>query len=154
MPGMSGLEAMSRILAREPGARILALSAHEDTAHVKRALKVGAAGYLSKRSAPEELIEAIQQVNEGRIYIEAGIAQQLAVQQLTGAANPVEVLSNREFEVFLHLARGKSVTETAELLTLSPRTVGTHLYNIKQKLGASNAAELALAAIRAGLIEP
>lgn len=154
MPGVSGLEAMSRILAREPGARILALSAYEDTAHVKRALKIGAAGYLSKRSAPEELIEAIRQVADGKIYIEAGIAQQLAVQQLTGAANPVEVLSNREFEVFLHLARGKSVVETAELLNLSPRTVGTHLYNIKQKLGASNAAELALAAIRAGLIEP
>lgn len=154
MPGMSGLEAMSRILAREPGARILALSAHEDTAHVKRALKIGAAGYLSKRTAPDELIEAIRQASEGKIYIEAGIAQQLAIQQLTGAANPVEVLSNREFEVFLHLGRGKSVAETADLLNLSPRTVGTHLYNIKQKLGASNAAEIALAAIRAGLIEP
>jgi DNA-binding NarL/FixJ family response regulator len=106
------------------------------------------------RPLEPELIEAIRQASEGKIYIEAGIAQQLAIQQLTGAANPVEVLSNREFEVFLHLGRGKSVAETADLLNLSPRTVGTHLYNIKQKLGASNAAEIALAAIRAGLIEP
>lgn len=154
MPGIGGLEALTRILARNRGARILVLSAHDDTMHPKRVLQAGALGYLSKRSAPEELIEAIRQVAQGKIFLEPAMARQLAVQQLTGEKNPVEVLSPREFEVFMLLAKGKPVTEIAGLLFLSPRTVGTHLYNIKQKLGAGNSAEIALIAMRAGLLEP
>lgn len=154
MPGIGGLEAIRRILAKAPGARILALSAHEDTMHPKRVLKAGALGYLTKRSAAEELIRAVDAVAAGRTFIEPAIAQQLAVQQSTGERGPVDVLSEKEFQVFLALARGESVNEIAEIMHLSPRTVGTHLYNIKQKLGASNSAELAIIAIRAGLIEP
>ncbi|MGH8717957.1 MAG: response regulator [Burkholderiales bacterium] len=154
MPGIGGLEALNRIRARNPEARILVLSAHDDTMHPKRALEAGAAGYLSKRSAPEALIEALRQVIQGKIFLEPGIAQQLAVNQLTGQQNPVEVLSPREFEVFKLLAQGRSVNEIADLLFLSPRTVGTHLYNIKQKLNASNSAEIALIAMRAGVIQP
>jgi two-component system invasion response regulator UvrY len=92
-------------------------------------------------------------VAQGKTFIESGIAQQLAVQQLTGDKNPVDVLSAREFEVFMLLAQGKTVVDIAKVLHLSPRTVGTHLYNIKQKLNASNSAEIALIAMRAGLIE-
>ena len=154
MPGIGGLEAVSRLLAREPDARILVLSAHEDTMHPRRALKAGALGYLSKRSAAEELIQAIRQVYQRKTFIEPALAQQMAVQQLSGDRNPVEVLSDKEFKVFLALARGESVLEIAEVLHLSPRTVGTHLYNIKQKLGASNQADLAIIAIRNRLIEP
>lgn len=154
MPGIGGLEAITRILARNRGAKILVLSAHDDTMHPKRVLQAGALGYLSKRSAPEELIAAIRQVAQGKIFLEPQMANQLAVQQLTGEKNPVDVLSPREFEVFMLLAKGKAVNEIAELLFLSPRTVGTHLYNIKQKLGAGNSAEIALIAMRAGLLEP
>lgn len=153
MPGIGGLEAVSRLLAKEANARVLVLSAHEDTMHPKRALKAGALGYLSKRSAAEELIQAIRQVYQRKTFIEPALAQQMAVQQLSGDRNPVEVLSDKEFKVFLALARGESVLEIAEVLHLSPRTVGTHLYNIKQKLGASNQAELAIIAIRNGLME-
>ena len=154
MPGIGGLEAINRILAKDPSSRILVLSAHEDTMHPKRVLKAGAFGYLSKRSAPEELIKAIRLVAEGKTYLEPAIAQQVALQEMTGDRNPVEVLSDKEFKVFLALARGQSVNEIAEVLSLSPRTVGTHLYNIKQKLKASNSAELAIIAIRNGLMEP
>ncbi|MCF8191518.1 MAG: hypothetical protein RIS59_1113 [Pseudomonadota bacterium] len=154
MPGMGGLEAVTRVLAKDSGARILILSAHEDTIHPKRVLKAGAAGYLSKRSAAEELIQAIRQVASGKMYMEAAIAQQMAVEQISGDKSPVDVLSAREFEVFLALAKGQSVNDIAAVLHLSPRTVGTHLYNIKQKLGASNQAELAIMAVRAGLLEP
>jgi two-component system, NarL family, invasion response regulator UvrY len=154
MPGIGGLEAINRILAKEPSSRILVLSAHEDTMHPKRVLKAGAFGYLSKRSAPEELIKAIRLVAEGKTYLEPAIAQQVALQEMTGNRNPVEVLSDKEFKVFLALARGQSVNGIAEVLSLSPRTVGTHLYNIKQKLKASNSAELAIIAIRNGLMEP
>jgi len=154
MPGIGGLEAINRILAREPQARILVLSAHEDLMHARRVLKAGAAGYLTKRSAAEALIQAIRQVAQGKTYLEPSIAQQLALQQLSGEKSPVDMLSEKEFKVFLALARGQSVAEIAEVMSLSPRTVGTHLYNIKQKLGASNSAELAIMAIRAGLVEP
>lgn len=154
MPGIGGLEALSRILAREPSARVLVLTAHEDAMHAKRVLKAGALGYLSKRSAAEALIQAIRQVHAGRTFLEPAIAQQLAVEQVTGTRSPVDMLSEKEFKVFLALARGQSVTEIAEVLSLSPRTIGTHLYNIKQKLGASNSAELAIVAMRHGLLEP
>jgi two-component system invasion response regulator UvrY len=154
MPGIGGLEAIGRILAREPLAKVLVLSAHEDVMHARRVLKAGALGYLTKRSAAEALIQAIRQVHQGKTYLEPSIAQQLAVQQLSGEKSPVDMLSEKEFKVFLALARGQSVAEIAQIMSLSPRTVGTHLYNIKQKLGASNSAELAIMAIRAGLIEP
>jgi two-component system invasion response regulator UvrY len=153
MPGMGGIEAVRRLTARDKGVRILALSAHEDTAHPKRVLKAGATGYLSKRGAPEALIDAVRTVAAGRMYLDAEIAQKLAMQDVTGSQNPVEALSEREFEVFIHLARGQSVNQIAETLHLSTSTVGTHLYNVKQKLGASNQAELTLIALRNGLIE-
>ncbi len=154
MPGIGGLEAIDRILAREPAARILVLSAHEDAMHARRVLKAGAAGYLTKRSAAEALMQAIRQVHQGKTFLEPEIAQQMAVQQVNGDRNPLDMLSEKEFKVFLALAKGQSVAEIAEVMSLSPRTIGTHLYNIKQKLGASNSAELAIIAIRAGLIEP
>jgi len=154
MPGIGGLEAIDRILARQPGARILVLSAHEDAMHARRVLKAGAAGYLTKRSAAEALIQAIRQVYQGKTFLEPEIAQQLAMQQLNGERNPLDMLSEKEFKVFLALAKGQSVADIADVMSLSPRTIGTHLYNIKQKLGASNSAELAIIAIRAGLINP
>ncbi|GAB7563131.1 UvrY/SirA/GacA family response regulator transcription factor [Methylobacillus methanolivorans] len=154
MPGIGGLEAIDRIRAKDEHARILVLSAHEDSVHPKRVLNAGAMGYLTKRSAAEELIKAIHTVASGKMYLEANVAQQMAIQQISGQQNPVDVLSDREFEVFMALAKGKTTNEIAETLSLSPRTVGTHLYNIKQKLNASNSAEIALIAMRSGLIDP
>jgi two-component system invasion response regulator UvrY len=88
------------------------------------------------------------------MYLEANIAQQMAIQQISGETNPVDILSDREFEVFMALAKGKTTNDIADTLCLSPRTVGTHLYNIKQKLNANNSAEIALIAMRSGLIDP
>lgn len=154
MPGIGGMEAIERILAKDSHAKILVLSAHEDSVHPKRVLNAGAVGYLTKRSAAEELIKAIRTVASGKKYVEASVAQQMAIQQLSGDQSPVDVLSPREFEVFMALANGKTTNEIAETLFLSPRTVGTHLYNIKQKLNANNSAEIALIAMRSGLLEP
>jgi two-component system invasion response regulator UvrY len=150
MPGMGGIETVRRLVARDEDARVLVLSAHEDTAHPKRVLKAGALGYLCKRSAPEELIDAVAAIAEGRIYVDSAIARKLASQELGGG---VDALSEREFAVFIQLARGATVIRIAETLSLSPNTVGTHLYNIKQKLGAANQSELTLIAVRNGLIE-
>lgn len=153
MPGIGGLEAIERILAKDSSAKILVLSAHEDSVHPKRVLNAGAMGYLTKRSAAEEMIKAIRIVASGKKYLEASVAQQMAIQQLSGDQNPVDMLSPREFEVFMALAKGKTTNEIAETLFLSPRTVGTHLYNIKQKLNANNSAEIALIAMRSGLLD-
>jgi two-component system invasion response regulator UvrY len=154
MPGMGGLEALRRIRARHPQARVLALSAHDDPMHARRALQEGALGFLSKRSAPEALVEAVTTVAGGRRYLDTALAQKLALAEIEGAAKPpIEQLSEREFDVFIRLARGATVQKIAEDLKLSASTVGTHLYNIKQKLQVTNQSELTLLAIRHGLIE-
>jgi two-component system invasion response regulator UvrY len=155
MPGLGGLETLRRLRARDQAPPVLILSAHEDSAHPRRALNAGAQGYLSKRAAPETLPEAIYAVAAGRRYLDAQTAQTLALAQLDGsAASPFDVLSEREFEVFTRLARGANVHDIATALKLSNSTVGTHLYNIKQKLAAGNQAELTLLALRWGVISP
>lgn len=153
MPGMGGLEALRRLLAQDPKARVLVLSAYEDTAHPRRVLRAGALGYLAKRSAPETLIAAVTAVARGDRYVDAQTAQALALAQIDGDTSPAEVLSEREFSVFIQLAGGHSVAQIAEALSLSPSTVGTHLYRVKQKLGAGNQSELTLIALRWGLIQ-
>jgi len=154
MPGMGGLEALKRIRARDPRARVLALSAHDDPMHARRALREGALGFLSKRSAPEALLNALASVASGHRYIDADVAQKLALAEIDGSSSPVDKLSEREFEIFLRLAAGGTVQGIAEDLHLSASTVGTHLYNVKQKLAAENQSELTLIAIRHGLIQP
>src|SRR5690554_3671120 len=155
MPGMGGLEALKRIRARDPRARVLALSAYDDPMHARRALREGALGFLSKRSAPETLKEALTTVAASKRYIDAAVAQKLALEELDGGAkSPIERLSEREFDVFLRLARGATVQRIADELKLSASTVGTHLYNVKQKLDVANQSELTLIAIRHGLIAP
>jgi two-component system invasion response regulator UvrY len=153
MPGMGGLEAVRRLLAQDPKARVLALSAHEDTAHPSRVLRAGALGYLAKRSAPEALATAVRTVARGERYVDPQTAQTLAMAQIEGGGSPADMLSEREFSVFVQLARGATVAQVAENLKVSPSTVGTHLYHVKQKLGASNQSELTLVALRWGLIQ-
>ena len=154
MPGMGGIEALRRIRAHDPQARVLALSAHDDPMHARRALREGALGFLSKRSAPEALLEAVAGIGAGQRYIDPRVAQRLALENIEGTeSSPIKRLSEREFDVFIRLARGASVQRIADDLRLSASTVGTHLYNVKQKLGVSNQSELTLLAIRYGLIE-
>lgn len=153
MPGTGGLAALERLLAWEPKARVLMLSAHEDDVVPVRALRLGALGYLCKRAAPDEFIRAVGQVAGGRRYLDPDLAQAVALAQLSGSANPVDTLTDKELAVFLKLAEGRTVNDVAQDFCLSPSTVGTHLYHIKQKLNVQNAAEMALLAVRSGLIE-
>jgi two-component system invasion response regulator UvrY len=154
MPGMGGLEALRRIRARNSQAKVLTLSAHDDPMHARRALHEGALGFLSKRSAPEALLEAVAAIAAGRRYVDPNLAQKLALAEFDGAAkSPVERLSEREFEVFVRLAGGATVQRIAQDLHLSASTIGTHLYNIKQKLAVANQSELTLIAIRHGIIQ-
>ncbi len=151
MPGCGGLAALERIVARDLAARVLIASAHADPLTAERALKAGAMGYLCKRSAPDELLRAVGLVATGKLYLDPEIAAEL--HRADRPEHPAEALTDKEFHVFLQLAQGRSVAEVADNFHLSPNTVGTHLYRIKQKLGIQNMAELAMAAVRAGLIE-
>ncbi|MCB1956547.1 MAG: response regulator transcription factor [Rhodocyclaceae bacterium] len=153
MPGLGGLGALERIRAHDDQAHVLMLSAHDDLQVPTRALKLGATGYLSKRADPQELVQAVARVARGERYLDPDIAPKLALARFGGSCDPAEALTEKEFAVFLLLARGQSVNQVAESQHLSPSTVGTHLYNIKKKLNAANSAELALIAVRAGLIE-
>ena len=153
MPGIGGLGAIEKIIAYDPKAKILVLSVYEDSIFTKQAIQTGAKGFIPKRSAPEEMYKALHEVAQGKTYISSTIAQQIAIMKLTGSENIIESLSQREFEIFRLLAEGKTVNDIADIFNLSPKTVGTHHTNIKQKLNVCNSAELARLAIRHGLID-
>ena len=153
MPGIGGLAALERLLVWDGKARVLMLSAHNDDIVPVRALRLGARGYLCKRAAPEEFLRAVGQVASDRRYLDPELAQSVALAQLSGSCSPVETLTEKELAVFMKLAEGRSVNDVAEDFCLSPSTIGTHLYHIKQKLNVQNAAELTLVAVRNGLIE-
>jgi len=153
MPGLGGLGALERLLSHHEDARVLMLSAHDDPQVPTRALRAGATGYLAKQAQPSELVRAVALVASGRRYVDPELASQLALAQFGKCADPVDALTDKEFAVFLQLAKGSDVQQVADSHRISPSTVGTHLYHIKQKLQAANAAQLALIAVRAGLIE-
>jgi DNA-binding NarL/FixJ family response regulator len=152
LQGMSGIEAARRMLAREPDARILVFSMHEDALFGSRALQAGARGYVTKASAPEVLVEAVKAVSAGRLYISHDMAQELALQTVPGQDLPLNTLSPREFEVFRLLAEGKSVGDIARILSLSQKTVANYQSLIKQKLEADTSAQMVWIALKRGLV--
>ena len=154
MPGMGGLEASRRILAHDNSAKILVFSVHENEVMLNRALDIGVLGYISKRSASQVMIEAVRQVSTGEMYIGQEMMPFLLKRKTSPDNDMVSGLSSREFEVFRLLADSKSVNDIAELLNLSPKTVGHHMTHIKNKLGIANIAGLTRLAIRLGIISP
>ena len=152
LPGIGGLEAIRRIIQRKHDARILAFSMHEDTVFVEQALQAGARGYISKRSAPAVLVDAVKAIAAGNIYLDPDIAQRLAFQKTRGASSPIAALSTREFEIFCLLAEGQTVAEVARRLSLSGKTVANYSTQIKSKLDVNTAAEMARIAIRHGFV--
>jgi two-component system invasion response regulator UvrY len=151
MPGIGGLEACRRILARDPKARILVFSVHENEIMLERALDVGIKGYISKRSASQVMIEAVRQVAAGDVYIGKEMMSHLVDRRTATEDGQLKELTPREFEVFRLLADSKSVNEIAGILNISPKTVGHHMTHIKEKLGISNIAGLTHLAIRLGI---
>lgn len=153
MPGLSGFETTERILAARPDARIIILTAHGDTPFPATLLDLGARGFLTKDCAAGELLAAIDAVCQGRQYIGSEIAQQLAISLLPGQErSPFESLSGREMEVVLMLTRGMELTEIAETMSLSRKTVATYKYRVFDKTGVDNEVELLREAIRHGVI--
>jgi two-component system invasion response regulator UvrY len=151
LPGVSGIEGTRRILAHQPQARVLVFSMYEDAIFVRRALEAGAAGYLTKASAPRVLVEAVNAVASGRRFLSPDVTQALALQPTSTAH---DALSAREFEVLKLLVQGCTLNDIAKQLGLNPKTVSNHQSSIKQKLGAETPAQLLRAAMRLGLMPP
>lgn len=155
MPGIGGLEATRRIHRFNPDIGVIVVSACDDEVYPTRLLNAGAAGYLTKGADVEEMGQAIRQVNSGRRYISPDIAQKLALKPFTGEPDtmPFDQLSERELQISMMIVNCHKVNEIAEGLCLSPKTVNTYRYRIFSKLDINSDVELALMAVRFGLVE-
>ena len=154
MPGKSGLDILDDIKRLRPRIPVLLLTMHPEEQYARRALKAGAAGYLTKDSVPDELTTAIKKIAAGGRYISATLAEKLAVDLRRGADVPLhELLSDREFQVLRMLASGKTIKEMAEELSLSVKTVSTYRGRILEKTGMKTNAELIRYALESQLVD-
>lgn len=154
MPDRNGLETLGLLKKEHPGIKVLMLSMHRETQYAVRALKTGAAGYLNKQSAPDQLVNAIRLVASGKKYISAEVAQELA-SQVSGERDglPHEGLSNREYQTLCMIASGLPVSAIAEKLALSVKTISMYRARLLKKMQLKNNAELIHYAIRQGLLD-
>lgn len=154
LPGASGIDALRRMLAREPAARVLMFSMYEDAIFPARALQAGARGYLTKSSGPDMLVDAVLAVAAGEQYLSHDVAQTLALRQTgtPGSGAGAAALSAREFEVLQMLSRGETLGQIATRLALSEKTVANYQSSLRQKLGASNSIQIVQKATALGLL--
>ncbi|MCX5820215.1 MAG: response regulator transcription factor [Deltaproteobacteria bacterium] len=154
MPGRSGLEILKEIKAERPKLPVLILSMHAEEQYAVRALRAGASGYLTKASAPDELIGAIRKVSCGRKYVSSSLAEKLALElDIDTKKPPHATLSDREYQVMLMLASGKAVKEIADELCLSVKTISTYRSRVMEKMNMKKNAELTLYAIQNHLVD-
>lgn len=152
LPGRSGLDLISQIKKTQPSAAILMLSIHSEEVYAIKAFKYGAAGYITKSSAPEELISAIYKVSGGERYISASLADKMADSLLSGSEKPLHhLLSARELEVLNLFAAGKTVVQIATELSLSPKTISTYRERLLEKLKLHTTADLIRYALMEGI---
>jgi len=152
MPGIGGIEAIRRITSKHPDARILVLSFHDNPGIPSRVIKAGAMGYLTKGSDPALLLKAVQQLMQGKTYIEPAIAEKMDTANTSPEKGQLDRLTTRELEIFLMLAEGLSVNEIARTLHISPNTAGNHQNSIMNKLHIHNKAELVRLAMQESII--
>ncbi len=153
MPGRSGLEILKELKSETPKLPVLILSIYPEEQYAVRAFRAGASGYLTKASAPHELISAIRKISQGGRYISSSLAEQLTYYLDTGAERPLhESLSDREYQVMLMIASGKTVSEIAEELFLSVKTISTYRSHILEKMKMKNNAEITLYAVQNKLV--
>lgn len=154
MPGIGGLEATSRLLRVNPDIKVIALTALGEEPFPSKLLQAGAAGYLTKGSSLEEMVQAIHSVYHGKRYISPEVAQQLALKSLSEEkASPFDALSDREMQVMMMITSGQKVQEISDQLFLSPKTVNSYRYRLFEKLGVHSDVELTHLAIRHGIVD-
>lgn len=145
LPGKSGLELVKDCKAMLPQLPILALSMHDESLYAERMLRAGAGGYITKQQAPEELLKAIRAVLANHVYVSQEVSENLLRRfsgKPPGKRSPMEILTDREFEIFQLLGNGYTPKEIASQLHLSPKTVAVHNANIRRKLNLKNTAQL------------
>jgi len=153
LPDRNGIEILKQIKKECPKISVLMLSMHEEGLYAIRALKAGASGYLTKQSAPSELMAAIQQISRGRKYLTTTLAEAMADNLGAGHDRPLhETLSDREYQTLRLIASGKSLTDAAEEMCLSVKTVSVYRSRLLEKMKLKNNAELTHYAIRNGLV--
>lgn len=153
MPGLSGLETLKLLKGRKPRMRVLILSMYPEEQYAVRAIKAGAAGYITKASASEELLQAIRKISGGGRYISTSIAENLLFDLEPEEDRPIhQRLSDREYQIFCMIARGKAVGDIALELFLSVKTISTHRVHILEKMRMKNNAELTNYAIKNNLV--
>lgn len=154
MPGMTGLEALKQLKNEKPKLPVLVLSMHPEEQYAVRALRAGASGYLTKESAPDELMTAIRKISQGRKYITSSLAERLAFEVEADSEKPLhDILSDREYQVLRMIAEGKTVKHIAEELSLSMKTVSTYRTRIMGKMKMTTNAELMHYAMKHHLLD-
>jgi two-component system invasion response regulator UvrY len=153
-PGRSGIDTLKQLKCLKPTLPVLILSMHPEEQYAVRSIRAGASGYLTKESAPEELVEAIRKVASGKKYITSSLAEKLADGIEEKSEEPVHrSLSDREYQVMCMIASGKTATEIAGALSLSVKTISTHRVRILRKMGMKSNAQLTHYAIKQGLVD-
>jgi len=154
MPGINGLDVLKQIKAQKPKLPILVLSVHPEEQYAVRVLRAGASGYLTKESAPDELITAIRKVSVGKKYVSPSLAEKLAFDLEIDHEKPLhETLSDREYQVMCMITSGRTVKDIAEELFLSEKTISTYRARILEKMKMKSNIELTHYAIKHGLVE-
>ncbi|GAB2525467.1 UvrY/SirA/GacA family response regulator transcription factor [Microbulbifer agarilyticus] len=154
MPGMGGLEATRKLIARFPQSRVIAVSALDDDLFPSRLIQAGAKGYVTKGADLEEMVRAIRSVVAGETFISSSMATKLALRSVSGGSSPFDELSERELQTAVMIVNGSKVAEIAETLTVSPKTVNTYRYRIFEKLGLNSDVELTLLAVKHHVLDP
>ncbi len=154
LPGMGGLAAIRRICLKDPEAKILACSIHDEPLFIQRALEAGARGYVSKGCPSDLLVDAVVKIANGETYVEPSLAQRMVVQTLTGhvPSSVLNALTEREFDIFCLLVRGRTTREVADELCLGYKTVSNYLSLIKNKLNINTIAEMTQIAYQQGIL--
>lgn len=153
MPGIGGIETISRLRAKHKDVHILVFSMHDSPIMIRRAMEAGARGFLTKSCAAAQMVDAVHTVAGGKPFLNETLAPSMLDIMHNNDHDPLMALSKREFEVFCRLADGQPVVDIARALSISPKTAGVHQTNIMHKLALRNAAELTRLAIRCGVIE-
>ena len=154
MPGIGGLDAMHRILRIDEDIKIIMLTMHTENPFPSKVMQAGAAGYLSKSAAPEEVLNAIRSVNAGQRYLAPEIAQQMALSQISPSTDdPFGILSERELQIMIMITKGLRVVDISEQLGLNPKTINSYRYRLFDKLGVNGDVGLTHLAIRYGMLD-
>lgn len=153
MPGVGGIETIRKIQSRKDGPRIIVYTMHDQEVHVRKAIEAGAMAYVLKSEPIDDLLTALEKVENAQNYMSESVAQKLAMENVLGNHKPISLLTTREYEVLCFLIKGQTVSEISKCLSISTKTVATYQTSLKKKLNIHSAVDLVVEAMKAGILE-